>query len=79
MYLAEVKACADHKELFSAVSVTAIYTGFTSYYLPDGVDTIQLLLLDNSRTDFFLIYKEIILMLSCWIKLLIYNKKYILM
>lgn len=33
MYLAEVKACSDHKELFSAVSVTAIYTGFTSYYV----------------------------------------------
>jgi len=24
MHLAEVKACTDHKELFSAVSVTAI-------------------------------------------------------
>lgn len=35
MYLAEVKACTDHKELFSAVFVTAIYTGFSSYYVPD--------------------------------------------
>lgn len=36
MYLAEVKACADHKELFSADSVKAIYAAFTSYYVPDG-------------------------------------------